>query len=101
LVPVKLTRPKFAVLAASREDQTSNDFEEKRHGLFTYYLLKALRGEADKNSNGWVELGECYEYVKDNVYKTARKSLYTEQEPTLLPQGILADKSMFRISKTQ
>jgi hypothetical protein len=101
LVPVKITRPKFAVLAASREDQTSNDFEEKRHGLFTYYLLKALGGEADKNSNGWVELGECYEYVKNNVYKTARENLYTEQEPTLLPQGILAEKSMLRISKAK
>jgi hypothetical protein len=101
LVPVKITRPKFAVLAASREDQTSNDFEEKRHGLFTYYLLKALGGEADRNSNGWVELGECYKYVKDNVYKTARENLYTEQEPTLLPQGILTEKSMLRISKTK
>jgi len=32
--------------------------DQHRHGLFTYYLLKGLRGEADTNRNGTVTFGE-------------------------------------------
>ena len=32
--------------------------EQHRHGLFTYYLLRALRGEADTNRDGDVTLDE-------------------------------------------
>ena len=37
------------------------------HGVFTYYLLKGLEGEADVNGDGIVELGEVLEYVRDQV----------------------------------
>ncbi|MCK4421513.1 caspase family protein [candidate division WOR-3 bacterium] len=103
LVPVKLTRmiakPKFVVLSAADAEQTSNDYENKRHGLFTYYLLKGLRGKADNDNNGWIELGELYDYVKKNVYKVARNELYTDQTPKILPEGILSKKSELRIGR--
>ena len=103
LVPVKLTKmiakPKFVVLSAADAEQTSNDYENKRHGLFTYYLLKGLRGKADNDNNGWIELGELYDYVKKNVYKVARNELYTDQTPKILPEGILSKKRRMRIGR--
>jgi len=40
------------ILTSSDGDQFSNwSPSEKRHGLFTYFFLKGLRGEADLNSN--------------------------------------------------
>ena len=42
------------------------------HGVFTYFLLQALRGEADKpknagNEDGKISLGEVIEYTRDQV----------------------------------
>ena len=42
------------------------------HGVFTWFLLQSLRGEADKptsggDGNGTVTLGELIEYTRDQV----------------------------------
>ncbi|MCW5977363.1 MAG: tetratricopeptide repeat protein [Bryobacteraceae bacterium] len=37
------------------------------HGAFSYYLLKALEGEADKDKDGIVNVNELIEYVRDQV----------------------------------
>lgn len=45
--------------------------EEKGHGIFTLYLLKGLRGEADLNSDGLVTASELGAYVQPNVYQAS------------------------------
>lgn len=60
-----------ALLTSAEANEVS--FEDKRwgggHGVFTYYLLQGLRGEADVNKNGFVSVGELFEYVRENVKK--------------------------------
>jgi ankyrin repeat protein len=75
---------KTVVLAASAGDQISGTFKEKGHGLFTYFFLKGLQGEADANKDGTIDLAELYEYVKPNVQRIARKQYNNEQTPQLL-----------------
>jgi hypothetical protein len=41
--------------------------ESLRHGLFTYYLLRGLRGEADTNRDGEVAVGELTAYLAKTV----------------------------------
>ena len=79
-----LASGKTVVLAASGGDQISNSFEEKGHGLLTYYFLKGLQGEADVNKDGAIEMAELYDYVKPNVQRIARKQYNNEQTPQLL-----------------
>jgi ankyrin repeat protein len=79
-----LASGKTVVLAASGGDQISNSFEEKGHGLLTYYFLKGLQGEGDGNKDGAIELAELFEYVKPNVQRIARKQYNNEQTPQLL-----------------
>ena len=55
------------VLAAAQDDETAYPFREKKHGLFTYFLLKKLQ-----LTKGKVSLEELSEYVKMSV---SRKSL--------------------------
>ncbi|MCR4296358.1 MAG: ankyrin repeat domain-containing protein, partial [Elusimicrobia bacterium] len=74
---------KTVVLAASGGDQISNSFEEKGHGLLTYYFLKGLHGEADANKDGGIEMAELFDYLKPNVQRVARKQYNTEQTPQL------------------
>jgi hypothetical protein len=75
---------KTIVLAASSGDQISSTYEEKGHGLLTYYFLKGLQGEGDLNKDGAIEMGELFEYVKPNVQRVARKQYNNEQTPQLL-----------------
>ncbi|GIT32392.1 MAG: hypothetical protein Ct9H300mP2_4710 [Candidatus Neomarinimicrobiota bacterium] len=43
-------------------DETSNIYEEKRHSIFTYYLLKGLGGEA-KGDDSKIKFGENWQNI--------------------------------------
>jgi hypothetical protein len=77
-----LTKENMAVFTASAKNQYSSAYPEKQHGLFTYYLLKALKGKA-AGSDNTLTLKELYEFVKENVEETAGY-LDKEQTPTFI-----------------
>ena len=85
---------KVAVIAGTKGNQMSSDYDKVKHGLFTYYVLRGLRGEADQNGDGIVDVGELYEYVKQNVTRKASSEFNRDQTPDLLPgkatRGVLA-----------
>ncbi len=72
---------KASVLSAGASDQISNTYDEKGHGLLTYFLLKALGGEGDANSDGTVTLSEAHQYAAPGVQRVARKLYNNEQTP--------------------
>lgn len=88
---------KTIVLAASAGDQVSSTYEEKGHGLLTYFFLKGLQGEGDINKDGAIEMAELYEYVKPNVQRIARKQYNNEQTPQLLASPELLRKGGGRL----
>ncbi len=55
--------------------------DQHRHGLFTYYLLRALRGEADTNRDGDVTLGETVTYLSQKVRWASKTHMNQEQRP--------------------
>jgi tetratricopeptide (TPR) repeat protein/uncharacterized caspase-like protein len=67
-------------LTASRDREQS--FESARwgggHGIFTYYAIKGLEGEADTSGDGVVSADELAEYVHNNV----REATQQRQNPT-------------------
>lgn len=65
--------------------------DQHRHGLFTYYLLKGLRGEADTNRNGTVTFGELAGYMRQKVSWAAKSQFNQEQRPLLFPPLKLGD----------
>jgi len=74
-----LSRSMFS-LTASRDRERS--FEGKNwgdgHGIFTYYVVKGLEGEADESGDGIVTADELAEYVRRNV----REVTHGQQNPT-------------------
>jgi hypothetical protein len=66
IVP-KFEQKRAIVLSATSETQPSLEFEKVEHGYFTYYFLLGLKGEADKDKDGWVDLPELYEFVKTSL----------------------------------
>jgi tetratricopeptide (TPR) repeat protein len=67
-------------LTASRDREQS--FESAQfgggHGVFTYYVIKGIEGEADTNGDGVVDADELAEYVHTNV----RLATEGRQNPT-------------------
>jgi WD40 repeat protein len=76
------TPPNVSVLAAANGGQVSSSYAAKRHGLFTYFLLKGLGGAADEDKDGRLTLEELHRFVTPAVQRQARK-LNREQTPTL------------------
>jgi len=70
--------------SAASAGQVSNAYPEAKHGLFTFYLLKALGGEADANDDHYVSIKELYTYVKTHVIRVARRQ-GAEQTPVIMP----------------
>lgn len=89
------------VLASASGTQISSDFDKVRHGLFTYYLLKGMKGAADKDKNGKIELQELYNYVKENVSETASAELNREQMPVLLPDMLQNKNAAIEITRVK
>ncbi|KAF0144368.1 MAG: ankyrin [Nitrospirae bacterium] len=72
------------IMAASSGSETSSTYNDKGHGLFTYFMLKGIKGEADMNEDGKIEIEELYQYMKPNVQKIARRLYNNEQTPQLI-----------------
>jgi len=52
---------------SSRSDQRSLETSALNGGVFTYYLIAGLKGEADLNKNGKITAKELYYYVNSKV----------------------------------
>jgi uncharacterized caspase-like protein len=70
-----------AVISASDDKQFSQESKDwgRGHGVFTYFLLKGLKGEADYNKDSRVTLGELIPYLSEQVRRETRNA----QSPTV------------------
>jgi hypothetical protein len=55
------------ILSSSRPNEYSQEKPDLPNSVFTYYLLKGLKGEADIRRNGVITLSEIYDYVYDRT----------------------------------
>ncbi len=72
------------VFSASRGEQTAHAYEEKKHGMFTYFLLKKIQ-----ETHGYVSLGELAEYLEKEVNRRSLLTNNREQEPVIKVSPIL------------
>jgi len=71
----------ICVISASDDKQFSQEGQQwgGGHGVFTFFLLKALNGEADYSRDGRVTLGELIPYLSEKV----RRATTSAQCPTV------------------
>lgn len=86
---VKKEEPKgrIIIISAAQGDETAYPYKEKKHGLFTYYLLKKLQDSGEK-----VTLGELADYIKTNVKKTSFEQNQKLQTPDVTPAFSFGDE---------
>ncbi len=61
----------FTVITASANDQISSSSPDLKHGIFSFYLMKGMEGDADTNQDGKITLGEMQDYLSDKVTRQA------------------------------
>jgi hypothetical protein len=64
----------FTVMTAAAGDQTAKPLEEAKHGMFSYFLMKGMEGEADANNDNEITAGELHSYVQTNVIQQSSGS---------------------------
>lgn len=78
----------LAILSA-QANQSSFEHRDLRHGVFTWFLIKGLRGEADRTGrgdrNGIVDASEIYLYVLDSVEYYVKRKFNADQSPFKSP----------------
>ena len=104
-----MTRSVFS-LTASRDRERSFESPDwgGGHGIFTYYVVRGLEGEADENRDGIVTADELAEYVRRNV----REATEGKQNPTsdrssfdpdmllaYVPTGLRADAAAAQVRR--
>lgn len=74
----------MTVMSASSGDQISSTYDEKGHGLFTYFMLKGIKNEDVTRPDGSIKMDDLFEYIKPQVERIARKQYNNEQTPQLI-----------------
>lgn len=85
-IKAKEERPKGKtfVFSATSDEEAAYSYEEEKHGLFTYFLLKRMQ-----EKKGKVSLGDLAEYITDNVSRQSILINGKKQTPTIIvPEGM-------------
>ncbi|MBH0202532.1 MAG: hypothetical protein HP496_09640 [Nitrospira sp.] len=72
-------------MVGNRSLQEALAYDEGKHGLFTYHLLRGLQGLADVDRDGTVIAGELCTYARGQAALVAREQFRNKQEALCLP----------------
>ena len=62
-----ITLDNGVVITSSKDDEPSSWYNENKHGMFTYFFLKAIHNKnADFNEDKKLTFNEIYKYISDN-----------------------------------
>lgn len=68
----------IVVVSASSGLQSALPYQNEKHGMFSYYLLKKMQ-----DSKGNITLGNLFSYIRENVSLQSLKINNKEQDPTI------------------
>jgi len=71
----------FTVFSASANNEIASVFKEAEHGLFSYFLMKGLEGEADENGDEQITNGELHAFINQKVSRQANQTTQLSGDP--------------------
>lgn len=80
-------RPSSACLFACSVGERSWEWDDKKHGFFTYFLVEAMRQGAATDAQGHVSLQAVVDYVTKNVKETTVRNAAAAQNPMFRYEG--------------
>jgi hypothetical protein len=73
----------FTLFSAAANDETASSHPSLKHGLFSYWMMRGLDGDADSNNDRKITNGELHAFIDKNVQKNA-VSMGRKQHPQLV-----------------
>jgi uncharacterized caspase-like protein len=70
-----------ALIMSSKSEESSLESSGLRQGVFSHFLIRGLKGEADANENSVISVQELFDFVGKNVES------YTDRRQTPVIQG--------------
>ena len=61
----------FTIFSAASNRQTASSHPNLENGLFSYWMMRGLGGEADNNNDRKITNGELHKFINKNVKKAA------------------------------
>jgi len=83
----------ITVFSATNSKEISSAWPEKKHGLFSYFLMKGMQGEADVNNDKKLSIRELGDYIK---FKVSVQAGFLDREQT--PQMISDNENRILIT---
>lgn len=93
----------LAVILSAGEDQFSWAAPEWGTTAFAHYVVEGLKGDADRKGGAGtnhIDALELFEYVKKNVQDWATRNREREQEPQLIDESKVAEKTSLVYAKS-
>ncbi len=81
------TRPSSACLFACSVGERSWEWDDKKHGYFTYYLVEGMRSGAKTDPSGAVSLQALVDYISENVKTSTQRHAAASQNPMFRYEG--------------
>lgn len=78
-------------LASSTGDEFSQIWEEQKQSLFSFWLNQGLKGHADRDNDGAVDVDELYRYVYRRVTQSAKNHFPRPQTPVRIVRTDVQD----------
>lgn len=73
-------------MVGNRGLQEAHAYDEGKHGLFTYHLLRGLQGVADVDRDGIVIAGELCTYARGQAARVAREQFDNKHDALCFPK---------------
>ena len=64
----------FTLISAAANDETAHSHPTQKNGLFSYWLMRGMTGEADSDDDDEITNGELHSFVQSKVQQTAVSS---------------------------
>jgi len=87
------SKPGMALIMSSKSEETSLESNNLRQGVFSHFLLRGLKGEADNNHDNTVVLQELFDYICHNVKE------YTSKRQSPMIRGDYDPQMVISVSK--
>jgi uncharacterized caspase-like protein len=92
LADLARTKEGIVMFTASAAGEVSQELPDLGHGVFTYYLLEGMRGEADLNNDYTVTINELMQYVEDQVKRKTKGAQNPTRSQTMYDKDLTISK---------
>lgn len=83
VVKVNYEEAQVAILLSCTGDEVSAEYPTLSQGVFSFFLIEGLKGEADANLDEMVTIEELYYFVRNNTYTFVKQRTGKSQRPIL------------------